>query len=71
MTDITFLYYRSCQITLSETHIFFSLAPPSYAESVRGQTRRYDAVYFKRGTPDMPQFNDKVRAKLKDETGYE
>lgn len=46
-------------------------APPSYAESVRGQTRRYDAVYFKRGTPNMPQFNDKVRAKLKDETGYE
>lgn len=35
-------------------------APPSYAESVRGQTRRYDAVYFDKGR-NMPQFSDSVK----------
>jgi len=35
-------------------------APPSYAESVSGQTRRYDAVYFHSGM-DMPQFSESVK----------
>lgn len=35
-------------------------APPSYAESVRGQTRRYDTVYFNKGL-NMPQLRDNVK----------
>lgn len=46
-------------------------APPTYAESVRGQTRRYDAVYFNNGTLDMPQFSSSVRERSKDETSNE
>lgn len=36
-------------------------APPSYAESVNGQTRRYDAVYFNKGMADMPLFSESVK----------
>lgn len=36
-------------------------APPSYAESIRGQTRRYDAVYYNKGEEldpiNSPQFS--------------
>ncbi|KAJ7372511.1 hypothetical protein OS493_019020 [Desmophyllum pertusum] len=35
-------------------------APPSYAESVRGQTRRYDTVYYNKGM-DTPQLSNSVK----------
>ena len=39
---------------------FLFSAPPSYAESVRGQTRRYDTVYYEKGK-DKPQLQDSVK----------
>lgn len=41
--------------------LLFLSAPPSYAESIRGQTRRYDAVYYNKGEEfnslNSPQFS--------------
>ena len=39
---------------------FLVAAPPSYAESVSGQTRRYDTVHFDKGM-GMPQLSATVK----------
>ena len=39
---------------------FLLAAPPSYAESVSGQTRRYDTVHFDKGM-GMPQLSAIVK----------
>lgn len=53
-SGVTFMGFPSTSMEHSD-------APPSYAESIRGQTRRYDAVYYNKGEEfnslNSPQFS--------------
>lgn len=59
--NVSFISFPSTSLDYTDGMTSYpNEAPPSYAESVRGQTRRYDTVYFNKGL-NVPQLRDNVK----------